>query len=517
MFHFLSGFSSFISRVLWGEINSPSLFESIKSAPEPVVTMNFGLLGGQVAFVNPTNLDMAHLIDTLDGEPNGRRGETGLRFFVGGNFLSTRAKDDAENTALSHHHLLSTLLTRPADYIENTHQAMRLFLQDERREISLLELATVPLRNTVARGLFNIESIPFDLHQALQGFSGLIQDKLDSFGKTLSVKLMTAYYSWFFSFIPRYQQTKTDYLVAAEKFLAQQSDQIIQCFHTLMEQDKTGALPENLSGITNALARFVAQRVKETNPELAKDKNQFLDYLAAMTEADLQPYLHEATIKTLPILPLPGDMIVIPVSSALTELAKNQELLLQLRHELQQRKFAEKNSEQKRDDIMQDREHNGLLHRIYLESLRRDFQQKTPEHLEAETIILRYSEYGVAVKNKQGEIVNQVPPHTLIAILNALPRFDPKVWPNPEKFDPSRYVSDNDKTLENCVKSIFFYGKRKCPANVITEFIFQTFIADLVMNYDLRLIDGNDLAMAKIELTPISDLEHGVDLNTAVL
>lgn len=505
MFPVLNSFSSFIYRVLWGEIDSPSLFSTIKNSPKPVVTKNFGWLGGNVAFVNPSDLDMAQLIDTLDAEPKGRRGETGLRFFVGGNFISTRSKDDEDYTALTHHHLLSSVLTHPADFIENTHESMRLFLNDpERTEISLLELATVPLRNTIARGLFDVDTIPPDLNQALQGFSALIQDKLDSFGKTLSVKLMTAYYSWFFSFIPRYQQTRTNYLTAAEKFLKEQSTHIIECFQTLGQQDESKNKPKNLSDMTNALARFVAQRVKETHPELAGhgDREALLEYLASMSEADLKPYLQEAYIKTLPILPLPGDMIVIPACSALTELAKNRELLLELREELKNRGFNQKSVEEQRSDIVQDREQTGLLHRIYLEALRRDFQQKTPEHLEAETIILRYCEQKIAIKNNQKQTVAEIPANTMIAILNALPRFDSKIWLHPEKFDPSRYIDDEDKSLEKCVLSIFFYGKRRCPANVITEFIFQTFIADLVMNYDLELVDGDDLGQAKVRLLP---------------
>jgi cytochrome P450 len=150
-----------------------------------------------------------------------------------------------------------------------------------------------------------------------------------------------------------------------------------------------------------------------------------------------------------------------------------------------------------------------LLHRIFLEALRRDFQQKKPEDLEAETVILRYCEQGINLKNQKNEQVAQIPPQTMIAILNALPRFDPKIWPQPERFDPSRFENDEDKTREKTVLTIFSYGKRRCPANLITEFIFQTFIAELVMNYDLSLIHGDDLKQAEIELQPlVADLEQ---------
>lgn len=229
-----------------------------------------------------------------------------------------------------------------------------------------------------------------------------------------------------------------------------------------------------------------------------------------MTEQDLQPYLHEAYIKTLPVLPLPGDMIVIPACSTMTELARNKTLLLELRGELEKRNFKNKTAEERRDDILQDKQNNGLLHRIFLEALRRDFQQKKPEDLEAETVILRYSEHGITLKNQNKEEVAQIPPQTMLAILNALPRFDPKIWPEPERFDPSRFEHDENKMREKTVLSIFSYGKRRCPANLITEFIFQTFIAELVMNYNLSLIHGDDLKQAEIKLQPLevdADLE----------
>lgn len=503
MFYFVNHFRSFVNRVLWGEVNSPSLFSEIKNSAQPVHFVNFGLLGGNVAFINPQELNMAQLLDTLDAEPQGRQGEMGLRFFVGGNFISTRAKDDEDYTALNHHYLLSGLLSRPAAFIENTQQSIHLYLNKHgQQSVSLLELATTPLRNSLARGLFDIEQIPPNLHQALQGFSDLVQDKLESFGKTLSVKLMTAYYSWLFYFIPQYQQAKQNYLAASEQFLAEQATAVITHFQELKQDNQ-----KTLFNITNALARFIAQRIKETYPDL--DSTELLDYLSCMTEQDLQPYLQEAYIKTLPVLPLPGDMIVIPACSAMTELAQNKALLLELRSELEKRNFKNKTAEERREDILHDKQNNGLLHRIFLEALRRDFQQKKPEDLEAETVILRYCEQGINLKNQKNEQVAQIPPQTMIAILNALPRFDPKIWPQPERFDPSRFENDEDKTREKTVLTIFSYGKRRCPANLITEFIFQTFIAELVMNYDLSLIHGDDLKQAEIELQPlVADLEQ---------
>lgn len=498
MFYFVNHFRSFVNRVLWGEVNSPSLFSEIKNSAQPVHFVNFGLLGGNVAFINPQELDMAHLLDTLDAEPQGRRGEMGLRFFVGGDFISTRAKDDKEYTALSHHYLLSGLLSRPAAFIENTQQSIHLYLDKHAQQpVPLLELATTPLRNSLARGLFDIEQIPPNLHQALQGFSDLVQDKLESFGKTLSVKLMTAYYSWLFYFIPQYQQAKQNYLAASEQFLAEQATAVIAHFQELKQDNQ-----KTLFNITNALARFIAQRVKETYPDL--DSYELLDYLSCMTEQDLKPYLQEAYIKTLPVLPLPGDMIVIPACSAMTELAQNETLMLALRSELEKRNFKNKTAEERREDILQDKQNNGLLHRIFLEALRRDFQQKKPEDLEAETVILRYSEHGISLKNQDKEEVAQIPPQTMLAILNALPRFDPKMWPEPERFDPNRFANDEKKTREKTVLTIFSYGKRRCPANLITEFIFQTFIAELVMNYDLSLIHGDNLKQAEIKLQPIA-------------
>lgn len=251
-----------VNYYLWGDIDSETLFTEIKEASQPIVKKKFGILGGTVAFIRPNEVDMARLMDAFDGQPYGRK-DAGIEYLVKG-LISIQANEDLKNTTREQHALLMNTLSKPVDFIKNTKETLHTFLdrqselqQDIELSIPLVELASNPLRKAVGSHLFAIDDMPVDLQSALQEFSNLIQEKLLNFGKILSTKLMSTYYSWLFPFIGRYQQAKEHFEQASKNFLLAQVTIIVEQFKGLAVN------PNGTANLSNIAAIFIAHQIEK--------------------------------------------------------------------------------------------------------------------------------------------------------------------------------------------------------------------------------------------------------------
>lgn len=488
-----------------GSLDDPTLFESIKNAEEPLVHKYLGWYGGRVAYINPTTgVDMPKLMNKLDALADGRKSERGLQFFVGGSFLSatTRHQGQQDDTSLlikQDHDLLAAALSNTGEFIRHVQARLKaLEISSITTPQPLASFCSMILRDIVCRGLFGLEQVPSYLRNSLDEFAALIAEKLSSFNHLMEVKVESLYYSDLYPCDSQLAAARDRFIAARQRFIEEQKNSIAA-------ELQSYAIKKDKSKLT-VLGRFVLDRIEKftalQSPTDRLDRVQ--ENLAHMSGERVASILQDDFLCTLPVLPLPGDMIVIPVCSALTALAAQPALLQALRDELEQADYQEKTPDEKRIYIKTAKERQGLLHAVFLESLRREFLQKSVEQLEMETVLTRYASEPIEVFDTAGQVIGHIAPGSLVAILNALPRFNPEMFPNPAQFDPQRFHPENDadRSREKVVLNTFSYGDRRCPAKEAAEYIFASLIAEVIQDYDIILSDDTSLATAQITLSP---------------
>lgn len=482
---FIRGLINYGYQLVYGEPTPETLIDEVRASPQRILKKNYGWLGGNVYFVNPAPkvaedgkliqpaFKTADIFNAMDQKPHGRQADSGLRYLLGGDFINARTeKNENDQSTLMHHRLFNIALTRPADYIQSTCHALNKFIKNSGGECNMRALSTIPLRNSIAKGLFDLDEITPEFNQALASFTGLTEDRVETLETTIWMKLKLAYYGWLLNYMPKVMRAKDQFVESVDQVIDGQKDKIL--FDIKNYPEKTP---------TNIIALSIVQLIRDNNQ---LEQEQLFEYLRNMTEEELKPYLEDSYIRTLPAVISPADMIMFPVICALTTLATNQELQQQLREEIAAREFfADDDATRMKRNIDTDRQSGGLLHRIFLESLRREFPQKNIKDLERATMLWRYCEDGMMIGDEE------IPAGSLIAVLNAMQRFDRDIWHDPEVFNPDRFINADgelNKDLESVVMSIFTESRRKCPAHRVTEYIFQAFIAHIVANYNLEMV-----------------------------
>ncbi|XP_078001564.1 cytochrome P450 20A1-like isoform X2 [Glandiceps talaboti] len=67
---------------------------------------------------------------------------------------------------------------------------------------------------------------------------------------------------------------------------------------------------------------------------------------------------------------------------------------------------------------------------------------------------------------------------------------DPKIWPEPEKFDPDRFTKEKVSKRHKMAFSPFGIGKRMCPGYRMTYAEVSVFLADLFRSFKFQLVEG---------------------------
>ncbi|CAH1790745.1 unnamed protein product, partial [Owenia fusiformis] len=84
---------------------------------------------------------------------------------------------------------------------------------------------------------------------------------------------------------------------------------------------------------------------------------------------------------------------------------------------------------------------------------------------------------------------------------------DPNTWPNPEKFDPSRFIDEEGK-LQNHDKIIpFSMGKRVCPGEAVAKMSLFLVLTSLLQRYHFSVPPGESPPSLKVKLGLTLELE----------
>lgn len=85
---------------------------------------------------------------------------------------------------------------------------------------------------------------------------------------------------------------------------------------------------------------------------------------------------------------------------------------------------------------------------------------------------------------------------------------DPDVFPNPEVFDPDRFLPANSMGLSPYEFLPFFSGLRNCLGQRFAMMEMKTVLANLLRNFSLKSLDNRDKidTMPDIVLRPVQRL-----------
>lgn len=72
---------------------------------------------------------------------------------------------------------------------------------------------------------------------------------------------------------------------------------------------------------------------------------------------------------------------------------------------------------------------------------------------------------------------------------------DPKHWPNPEKFDPTRFLSeDGTKLVKKDSFLPFSHGKRSCPGEALAQVELFLYITNILQKFRIEPSPGKQLS-----------------------
>lgn len=463
-------------RWLTGSHESNQLKAKILGDSSAVVEEYFGLLGGRVFFIKPDDANVHHieqLINELDQQSAGRATGNAPDWFVGGGGFILQRTDEY---AVTNHNLYVQSLKRPADYIGFIKQALTQYLE-RGDEFCLRELTVEPVRRALAHGMFGIDNLTPDYSNALKAFSSIIQDVNDNFAQAVSLNLIAAYYTFLFNLFPEYVQARQQYIDSIDKFIFSQADVILNDLHRYGAGEK----------VTNVLSLSVVQLIKEKNSSFANSQNDFNYYLSQLNQTNLLPYLTDPYIRTVPGSIAAGDNTMTILSCGLSAIATNADYLSRLRSAIDAAGITDSSSSEYIEQaIIDDKQHSGFLHQFYLECMRRASLLKNVDESKFGSLTYRHTNTDIQFGDKT------IPANSMIVVLRGLPRFDEHKWQNPAEFKPSRFFATDGASIDSekakIAQSIFSTGRRMCPANFVTEYIFKTYIAELVLLKDLTLV-----------------------------
>lgn len=488
---------SAVKKVLYGELEAIDILSEVKQLnPGSMRLVNFGLMGGQVAFVRPdSRKQTAAILNYYDDQPDGRRGADGEAYFVGARPIDAQT----EIIGRMHNGIFKNVLMQEEHYIEATLAVLSKQLIPGR--YTLAEFVHRPLRAALVKHLFHVDDYPLPLNAALAAFSASMPNQAGSFSAKVFVMLQLAYFSSLFNWISDYRKARTTFIESSTQLLLDQTDTILTYLRTY--GDRNGGNRKQGDLISLSIVDLIESDIKQDlqrlknegyplddesddNPFNYTQKEILHGFLSEITKEELEPYLLNPYIKTLPATPFAGEMLDAVVVCGLSALAMNPDLLARLRATiLETALFAEENGAAIKAKIDAERASGGLFYRFFLEAIRINSVLKSMDQVLSETVLLRYGSDAARI----GDLA--IPAKTMVGVFSVFPRQDERKFVNPEHFNPDRYLDEKgelNRELEAIALDAFTESKRYCPAKRVAPYEFCVMLGKVIEKFDFDLI-----------------------------
>lgn len=458
---------SLVQDYVYSSKTSKEIKEIITQTEEPVVRIDFGKIGGVVYFIKPDiNLPTAKLLNELDQQPRSRSPMAIVDNVLGGESLL--GSTNPHMTEL--HNLFRQSLSNPADYMRFTQEELQSYLNLDpaKQSFNLKEMVAYPLRWAIARGLFGLEQPDEQFDKALDALCNANREIEEDFAAEIQKSIIATYYPSILSLIISFlaKSAKQQYSDNIKIFINKLEARILTDLHHFANNEE----------VSSVLSLSIIDLIKN-------DKNiideELKEYLGLITAEQLRPYLENKYIKTLPGMIVAADNLMAIMTATLRALSENDELLNELRSEILEDQLIIDNLTPQQ--LISNKNQGKCLHRIYLEALRLRSAAEKPEDKPFNGgVVWRYTD------SERGFAGYTIEARSIIVILTTFNLYNQNIYPEPANFNPSRYQNIPSAHIH----TVFSQGKRKCPASYITEFIFKTFLLELVAKYNFKLIQN---------------------------
>jgi hypothetical protein len=468
-------------------ITSQDLKKKILESDNLIVEHDFGAVLGSVYFVKPDDPTMlAELMSQLHHQPDVRKTFSSAAWISGGPALLSLPYDKG----MPHHKLFVRGMSYIEEYIGYTIEALDQFNVASKKKMRLSTLAGEPVYNVFAKGLFGVDKLPDDLMNAFKGFASLLSGEgegelqiddtpvtiqLNDLARNVHTFLHATYGTLALDYLPwfkPFREARNRYILAARGFILSQ-----------LEVIKSDLLDySNNHDIFNVLSLSIIEYLKQQDTSLRDDRellNRYLqDMLNDTNPATLMNLLLNDYIVTVPSNIFAAENFKELIPCIIHNLASNPSLLSSLRKNLDEYDLDDSLSNMYKV-IESDRKDHNLLHRIYLEGMRLRLIHPKLQNHQFGDMRRYYVTNPITIHN------TTIPGASVVCILNGMRLSDPSLGPDPEQFNPDRFIGNPAASALPFVA--FSYTPRRCPAYNVSEYVAKSFICYLATKFDFKL------------------------------
>ncbi|GIY46219.1 cytochrome P450 4c3 [Caerostris darwini] len=111
---------------------------------------------------------------------------------------------------------------------------------------------------------------------------------------------------------------------------------------------------------------------------------------------------------------------------------------------------------------------------------------------------------AAAIARKTSEDISicgyTIPKRAQVIVAPFLVHRDEDVFPDPEKFDPNRFLPENSARIPECAYIAFAAGPRDCIVRVFAEMEVKILVCHILRNFSLHSLDSRDRVLPIIKI-----------------